>query len=115
MNEQVKRYIERTKIPNKQYYSLSLIEVADLAKGPDKVRIVCDVFNYGLAKGYRAALQQIRLKKRHQNNTKTASSAETGYFKAALHKKIDRIDALKSLRLINILVDKLIEKGPPEN
>ena len=44
-----------------------------------------------------------------------ADAYTVAVMRAALHEKLDKIDDLKSLRLIKILVDKLIENGSPEN
>lgn len=55
--EKMKRYIERTKISNDDFYQMNLIEMMDLAHAAAEtpVDIVCLAFDYGKAKGYRAA------------------------------------------------------------
>lgn len=116
MNEQMKRYIERTKATNKDYYMLRMSEIADLANEPDTVLIVCNVFDYGFAKGYRAALQQARLNTARTAARKAAAPiTEAEYLQSSLLKKLANITDLKSLRLIKILIDQLIKNGSPED
>lgn len=55
--EKMKRYIERTKMPKGNPYQMNMAEVLDLARATAETPfdIVYLAFNYGKAKGYRAA------------------------------------------------------------
>ncbi len=57
--EKMKKYIERTKmnVSLASPYQMSVRETLDLAKGAAEtpVDIICLAFDYGCAKGYRAA------------------------------------------------------------
>lgn len=55
--EKMKRYIERTKMEADNSYQMNIREMLDLANATVEtpVEIVCLAFEYGKAKGYRAA------------------------------------------------------------
>lgn len=55
--EKMKRYIERTKLNKNDLYQMNMREMLDLAHATAEtpVEIVCLAFEYGKAKGYRAA------------------------------------------------------------
>lgn len=53
--EKIKRYIERTKVPQPERYELGGMEARALRTETDIVDIVYTAFLYGRAKGYRAA------------------------------------------------------------
>lgn len=60
--EKMKRYIERTKMGNAMTYQMSIPEMLNLAHSAAEVptEIVCLAFNYGRAKGYRAAKAEVK-------------------------------------------------------
>lgn len=60
--EKMKRYIERTKMGNTASYQMRLRETMELAHASAEtpVDIVCLAFEYGMAKGYRAAKSEVR-------------------------------------------------------
>lgn len=58
--EKIKRYIERTKVSNTDCYKMNVCEVFELASkakcgGDEAFSVIETAFNYGRAKGYRAA------------------------------------------------------------
>jgi len=55
--EKIHRYIQRTQIKESDAYQMDLRELMDLAHATaeEPVDIICLTFNYGKAKGYRAA------------------------------------------------------------
>ena len=62
--EKNKRYIERTKMPETKRYSMNIIETLELARsasGEDNngIEAVVIAFEYGKAKGYRAAKAEV--------------------------------------------------------
>ena len=62
--EKIKRYIERTKMPETKRYSMNIIETLELARstrGEDSngIEAVVIAFEYGKAKGYRAAKAEV--------------------------------------------------------
>ena len=60
--EKMQRYIERTKVENGAFYQMNLREMLDLAHtaAETPVDVVCLAFEYGRAKGYRAAKAERR-------------------------------------------------------
>lgn len=60
--EKMKRYIERTKMKADNSYQLNFLELLDLAHATEETpaEIVCLAFDYGKAKGYRAAKAEAR-------------------------------------------------------
>lgn len=63
--EKMKRYIEQTKLDQNDGLYLSWLEVGELAKTAirtkdDAITAVALAFNYGKAKGYRAARKEAR-------------------------------------------------------
>lgn len=64
--EKIERYIARTRIANRERYYLNLIEAIEMADAisvEDRVTvadIISLAFNYGRAKGYRAAKAEVR-------------------------------------------------------
>ena len=61
--EKMKRYIERTKL-DKNRMCLGFVEACALARGAktadDALEMIALAFNYGKAKGYRAAKAEVR-------------------------------------------------------
>ena len=55
--EKMRRYIERTKMSKNNSYQMNMTEALDLAHATEEtpIDIVCLAFDYGKAKGYRAA------------------------------------------------------------
>ena len=55
--EQFNRYIERTKQANGKFYQMNLAEMFAMAQVAQEApgNMICLAFNYGKAKGYRAA------------------------------------------------------------
>lgn len=60
--EKMKRYIERTKADKMDAYQMNMREMLDLAHiaVETPVDVICLVFEYGRAKGYRAAKAERR-------------------------------------------------------
>lgn len=60
--EQMKRYIERTKMDKNPGYQMNVREMIELANAALEapVDIVCIAFDYGQAKGYRMAKSEAR-------------------------------------------------------
>ncbi len=60
--EKMRRYIERTKVGKAGAYQMNLREMLDLAHtaAETPVDVVCLAFEYGRAKGYRAAKAERR-------------------------------------------------------
>ena len=54
MTEKMNQYTQRVKIENYYYYCLSIMEIDSFAQS-NLYDAICDAFDYGLAKGYRAA------------------------------------------------------------
>ena len=60
--EKMERYIKRTKMAKHDSYQMNFMELVELANATAKIPIyvVCLAFNYGKAKGYRAAKAEVR-------------------------------------------------------
>lgn len=63
--EKMKRYIERTKMDMPTAYSMNILEAFELSKqayvcGDLPFEMISLAFNYGKAKGYRAAKAKVR-------------------------------------------------------
>lgn len=63
--EKIKRYIERTKVSNADSYKMNVCEVFELARQAkcgvnEAFSVIETAFNYGKAKGYRAAKAERR-------------------------------------------------------
>lgn len=63
--EKMKRYIERTKLNENDRFYLDMAEAFELAMQAYEsdtlpLEVVCIAFNYGKAKGYRAAKAEVR-------------------------------------------------------
>ncbi len=64
--EKIQRYIEKTKLDKESKYSLNITEgfsLAHMAHEMDDLplEVICLAFNYGKAKGYRAAKAEVRV------------------------------------------------------
>lgn len=55
--EHINRYIERTKQANVEFYQMNLAEMFAMAQAARQkpADMICLAFEYGMAKGYRAA------------------------------------------------------------
>ena len=64
VKEKIERYIRRTRLNPKDTmaYQIKFTEIVWLAHATEKLPIdaVCLAFNYGMAKGYRAAKAEVR-------------------------------------------------------
>lgn len=63
--EKMKRYIERTKMDKSDRFCLYWPETMELARTAvqtkdDAIRVIALAFNYGKAKGYRAAKAEVK-------------------------------------------------------
>ena len=60
--EKMQRYIARTKTTNMDAYQMNFREMKDLARtaADTPFDVVCLAFEYGRAKGYRAAKAEVR-------------------------------------------------------
>lgn len=63
--EKMQRYIERTKLDKNSRFGLSTTEAFELAHkartmAEFPMEVICLAFNYGKAKGYRAAKAEVR-------------------------------------------------------
>lgn len=60
--EKMRKYIAQTERKDSHRYQMSVVETIDLAHAAAEtpVEIICLAFEYGLAKGYRAAKAEAR-------------------------------------------------------
>ncbi len=60
--EKIQRYIDRTKMDKSRRYQMNITEMFELADAAlvTPVDIICVAFDYGRAKGYRAAKAEVR-------------------------------------------------------
>ncbi len=60
--EKMQKYIERTKMENGHLYQMNMREMLDLAHtaAETPIDVVCLAFEYGKAKGYRAAKAEVK-------------------------------------------------------
>lgn len=109
--EKIKRYIERTKMGEGNYY-LNFGEACAMAKEARTSNAVMETialaFNYGKAKGYRAAKAEVRMGKTLTFSGKSAVKMEEAI--KVVRSKCPEFFWMTDNEVFNLLITQAIEK-----